>query len=45
MDFSLIWWSIVCRSIKKLYNFLILFDSMSKYLAVLLLRKESLEYV
>ena len=37
--------SVFCSSVKKLSNFSLVFDSMSMYFAVLLLRNESLEYV
>ena len=41
--FYLVVKSIFCSSIKKLSNFSFVFDSMSMYLAVLLLRKDSLD--
>ena len=37
--------SIFCSSIRKLSNFSFVFDSISMYLAGLLLRKDSVEYV
>ena len=41
--FNLVVKSIFCSYIKKLNNFSVVFDSMSMYFAVLLLRKESFD--
>ena len=43
--FNLVVKSIFCSSIRKLSNFSFVFDSISMYLAGLLLRKYSFEYV